>query len=100
MVSSMAKKGKKSRDTRKVEISRVLYFWGGRTDLTMTQIAFWLQMRPSTHLMGILKEMQRSGLLKAKKERYRSNSDRFIWTLTADGERTAKFFSEDRRFGL
>lgn len=83
-------KVRKTRIERKTEIRRILYFWGYHDGLTMTQISYWLRIRPSTHLMGILKEMQGVGTLKALEETWRPNSIRYVWSLTSKGNREAK----------
>ncbi len=73
-----------------MEIANTLYYWDKHEGLTMTQLAFWLQMRPSTHLLDILKEMQGEGLLKSVREQWRPNSVRSLWSLTSHSEKLAE----------
>lgn len=70
---------------RKRQILMVFYRWG-KTTLTMSQVAFWLQdMKPSNHLLKILHEMEGEHMLKSRRSSYRRNATRLNWTITNTG---------------
>lgn len=65
--------------------------------ITMSQIAFWLQMKPSNHLMKILWELREESILDATQEEYRPGIHRVRWSLTNEGEIMAQELSEKKR---
>lgn len=80
-----------SRWARKGQILSVLYYWRSHDGLTMRQIAFWLQICPSSHLMNLLRELQAAGKLVAIEAPHRPNIGKFLWRLSSDGKALAKY---------
>jgi len=73
-----------SREERKVQIIAALAIMvqhGKKPELTMYGIAKKLDMRPSTHLLRILREMVTDGLLNYHTEFHRPNMQKGVWEL-------------------
>ena len=89
MFGNNIRRKRKTRWARKAQILNVLYYWAQHKGLTMQQVAFWLQLCPSTHLMGLLRELESEGLLKALEAHHRPNSIKYLWRLSDVGEKVA-----------
>lgn len=71
-----------SRIERMQQIATVLYFWDIGQGLTMTQLAFWVGLSPSTHFMDILKSMEDVGLVTSTSRPHRPGIQKFQWQLS------------------
>lgn len=85
---------KKTRLERKVEIARIMQFLGEEKGYTMRQIAFWIGLSPSSHLLGILKSMKDDGLLDVSAEKHRTHAKKFVWKLTSKGSEMADIHTQ------
>lgn len=76
-----------SRGERKDQVQlaiRIAMSKGLGNGRTMYQIAKSLDMRPSSHLMGILKEMWFEGILTFQFHEHRPGVKKSVWSLTKD----------------
>lgn len=78
------------RSERKEGILLVLRLVRKRGGITAREMAFWLNMRPSTHFRGILSEMVDSGLVGFKEMPHRPNVIKRVYTLTELGKFAAE----------
>lgn len=88
---------KLTRWERKVQIVQVLEFLQHQDGLTMYSIAFWLQMRPSSHLMSILNEMHKDGWLHKAEMKHRRNMRKYLWAASVKGARIARDLAQEFR---
>lgn len=81
---------KRPRYQRKAQILKMLLLLNFHNGLTMARIAFWIQMSPSSHLMGILREMREGGLLSSKPLPHRPGMNKIMWSPTHRGRQLAR----------
>lgn len=77
---------RKRRAQRVQQIARVIGAWKDGDGLTMYQVAFWCNMKPSTHLMNILSDMETAGILRGHSVKHRPGKYKTVWALTERGE--------------
>lgn len=97
----MSNKGTKkySRDERKRDVLFVLRRMSNSGGLTVHQIAFWLQMSPSTHLRGIVAELVTEGLAYDVWQSHRPNVRRRVYQITLPGLSKVAQFRDKPRSG-
>jgi hypothetical protein len=64
--------------------------------ITMTGVSHWLQMRPSTHLLNLMRDCVRRGWLIEQRSVWHKSGFRSLFFLSADG---AEFALLAARFG-
>jgi hypothetical protein len=72
-----------------IEVTQVLHLCGFKNGLTARQIAFWLNMKPSSNFYAILRHAQSIGWLKGVEVPYRKQVVKTLWFATPVGERMA-----------
>lgn len=75
------------RIARMEQIAHVLHRTCVREGLTTHQIAFWMQMKPSGHLRGLLQEMERAGWVSSEQKHHRPGIEKSVYNITLNGMR-------------
>ena len=86
-----------SKHERYVQISRIMSFFSKRNMFTVTNVAFYVGMTPSTHLRSILNEMVEYGFLDKRDYPYRKNVVGRYYKITERGRMLTECNSLDWR---
>lgn len=75
------------RAARMKQIAWVLHRSNLVGGLTTHQIAFWLSIRPSGHLRGLLREMEKLGWVMSAEKHHRPGIEKRVYEITISGRR-------------